>query len=472
MVGIVSYGAYIPIYRMSRDVLSQVWGGHRGSGEKAVANFDEDTITMAVEAARDSLTGMEQQADGLLFASTTPPYREKQCASIIAAALDIPSETEFFATDFTNSLRSGTIAMRAAIDAVGNKSARRIIVAAADCRLPAPQSEFESLFGDGAAAFIYGDENVIAEVEGYYNTYSEFMDTWRKESDRYPLTWEDRFILEEGYEKHLPQAIEGLMSKLSLSLEDFSKFVVYAPNARSHARMMGRLGLKPERVQSPLFQQVGHTGCALVPMMLVAALEEAKPGDRILVANYSDGVDAYSFMVTDQIKKLGERRGIKHHLESKMMLVNYGRYLRFRDLIEAEVERRSVDRSSLTVLWRERNQILRFHGGRCKRCGTIQYPIQRVCAVCQAKDEYEEVRLADKKGVIFTYSMDERGMVKDLPNVVCIVDFEGGGRYYGILTDRDPEQIEVGLQVEMTLRNLHDGAGIHNYCWKARLVRA
>jgi 3-hydroxy-3-methylglutaryl CoA synthase len=471
MVGIISYGAYIPIYRMSRELLGQVWGSAAGRGEKAVANFDEDTITMAVEACIDALGGMERQADGLYFASTTPPYREKQCASIIAAGLDFPVDREFFTADFTNSLRAGTSALKAGTEAVKSGTANKVIVATADCRLPAPNSGSEPLFGDGAAAFILGNAGVAAEIEGTYTIYSEFMDGWRKEKDTYLLSWEDRFIYEEGYEKHLPRAIKGLMTKHDLTQEDFSRFVLYAPDARRHTAMIKRLGLDPKKVQEPLFDRVGQTGCALAPMMLVAALEEAKPGDRILLANYSDGADAFSLKVTEQIEKIKDRRGIKGHLDSKLMLSTYGKYLLFRDLMQWEAERRPPDVSSLTSLWRDRNQFLRFHGGKCRHCGTLQHPIQRVCAVCQTKDDYEEVRLSDKQGTILSFAMDQRAMVKDLPNVSCVIDLDGGGRYVGVLTDREPEKVSLGMKVEMTLRNLHDGSGLHNYCWKPRPVR-
>jgi hydroxymethylglutaryl-CoA synthase len=205
--------------------------------------------------------------------------------------------------------------------------------------------------------------------------------------------------------------------------------------------------------------------------MLVAALEEAKPGDRILVANYSDGADAFSLKVTDEIEKIRNRRGIKGYLKSKYAFPNYGKYIIFRDLMEFEAERRA-DFSALSHYMRERNQFLRFHGGRCKTCGTLQHPIQRVCAVCQTKDNYDEVRLAETTGTIFSFAMDERAMVKDLPNVFVIVDLDGGGRYAGVLTDRIPSEVKVGMKVEMTLRNQHDGAGFHNYSWKARPVRA
>jgi 3-hydroxy-3-methylglutaryl CoA synthase len=471
MAGIVSYGAYIPICRMSRELLTQVWGKSAGKGEKAVANFDEDTITMAVEACIDALTGMERKAGGLYFASTTPPYREKQCASIIAAALDFPVDEEFFTVDHTNSLRAGTIALRSGLEAVKSKMADKVIIATADCRLPAPNSAYEPLFGDGAAAFVLGDRDIAVEIEGTYTIYSEFMDLWRKEKDTFHLTWEDRFIFEEGYEKHLPLAILGLMAKYKVTKEDFHRFILYAPDPRRHAAMIKRLGLDSEKVQKPHFDQVGHTGCAQTPMMLVEALEEAKPGERILLATYSDGADAFALRVTEQIENIRDRRGVKRHLSSKLMLSNYGKYLLFRDLMEWETERRPPDVSSLTSLWRERNQFLRFHGGKCRQCGTIQHPIQRVCAICQAKDDYEEVGLSNKQGIISSFAMDERAMVKDLPNITCVVDFEGGGRYVGVLTDRESEKVKVGMRVEMTLRNLHDGSGIHNYCWKPRPVR-
>ncbi len=470
-VGITSYGAYIPLYRMSQAMLAQVWGGKARKGERAVANYDEDTITMAVESCMDAMKGFPLQADALYFASTTPAYREKQCASFVAAALDFPREAEFFTADFSNSLRSGTSALRVAYESVKGSGVQRVVVTAAESRLPSPNGPDEGLFGDGSAALVVGNTDVCAEIEAVYSFSSEFMDTWRKEGDVYPCTWEDRFILDEGYHKHVPQAVKGILGKCQLSLGDFDKIVLYAPNARSHGRMVKQLGLDAYRVQDPLIDQVGFPGSAQVPMMLVAALEESKPSDRILVISYSDGADTFVLRVTDQIEKLRDRRGIKGYLKSKYTLPNYGKYIQFKNLMQFSGERRNPDVSSQTMLWRDSNQYLRFHGGKCRNCGTVQHPIQRVCAVCKTRDDYEEVRLADKKGKVFTFSMDDRAMIKDLPSIVSIIDFEGGGRYVGPLTDRIPEDVEVGMEVEMTLRNLHDGSGLHNYCWKPRPVR-
>lgn len=470
MIGIKSYGAYIPIYRLSESELARAWGGRGGRGEIAVANYDEDSITMAVEAAIDCLNGTDRDiADGLYFASTTPPYSEKMSASIVAAATDL--RDDLFTLDIGNSLRCGTSAIKAAHDSIKSGSAKNILVTAADCRLAPPASEFESVFGDGAAAFLIGGEDVAVAIEDGHSISSDFLDVWKRAEDPYIRTWEDRFILQYGYSEKLGMAVSALLKKTGLSAKDFAKVVYYAPNARSHQRMIRQLNIEPEQVQAPMFDSIGNTGAAFAPMMLVAALEEAKPGDRILWANYGDGADAFILQVTDQIEKVRDRRGIKHHLESKMEIPNYEKYIRFRNLMQGEADRRPQYISSLPMIWRDRKQVTPLHGGRCRKCGNIQFPIQRVCAYCQAKDDYEEVRLADKKATVFTFSMDERAVEVDPPRVWTINDLDGGGRIYCTMTDRDTEQIEIGMGVEMTFRKIHEGAGLHNYFWKCRPIR-
>ncbi|MFQ5825814.1 MAG: OB-fold domain-containing protein [Dehalococcoidia bacterium] len=407
---------------------------------------------------------------GVYFASTSPPYQRKQSASILATAADLGQE--IFTADFTDSVRAGTSALRAALDAVKAGSARQVLVVASDRCIPAPASEQEMTFGDGAAALLIGEDDVAVSIAGSYTITSEFMDLWKRDrEDTYYRTWEDRFITTHGYTELTQKAVSGLMKKYELGAKDFTRAVFYGPDPRSHAGLARSLGFDAKtQVADPLFTTVGNTGAALSLMMLIGALEEAKPGDRILLANYGDGADAYILEVQEGIEKLRGKRGIKKHLASRLPMPNYEKYLRFRRLVEFEPERRPPDQSALTVLWRESSQVLRFHGGKCRECGTIQFPIQRVCGVCRSR-EYEEVPLADKKGTLFTYSLDERAMVMELPNVMSIVDFDGGGRFYCTLTDRDPDQVEVGMRVEMTFRNMHEGAGIYNYYWKARPLR-
>jgi 3-hydroxy-3-methylglutaryl CoA synthase len=470
--GIVSYGAYVPIYRLSRELIGKEWGTVPGRGEVAIASYDEDSLTMAVEAVLDCLKGFDhRQVDALYFASTTSPYREKQCASIIAAVADL--RRDVYTADFGNSLRAGANALKAALDALSSGSAKQVLVVAADCRLPAPDSELEGNLGDGASAILLGSSDTIANIEGSYSVFSESMDVWRREQDHYPQTWEDRFTA-TGYVQAVQQAGSGLLRKHNLTAKDFGKLVCNG-NARRQVDAASKLGFDTKtQLQDSMFDNLGDTGAAYGLMILVAALESAKAGDRILFLDYGDGCDAYLLHVTELVSKLGARRGVKRHLTSKMMLPSYGKYLRFRDMLEWQIERRPADRSALTVLERDRRWILPLMGLKCKSCGGIQYPVMgrgRVCTWCQVKDNMEEIKFSDKKGILFTYSMDERAMEVDLPNVLSVVDLEGGGRYFGQMTDRDPAKIEVGMPVELTFRKMHEGSGIINYSWKVRPVR-
>jgi 3-hydroxy-3-methylglutaryl CoA synthase len=171
MVGITSFEAYIPAYRLSREEISRVWGTKSLGGERAVAKYDEDSLTMAVAATIGCMGRCEHPADGLFFASTTSPYREKQAASILAAAADLSREIR--TADFSDSLRAATIAINAAVDAVKSGSVENIVVAAADCRMGEGRSPFEQLLGEGAAAIAIGKENVVARLRKHSRS-SEF----------------------------------------------------------------------------------------------------------------------------------------------------------------------------------------------------------------------------------------------------------------------------------------------------------
>jgi 3-hydroxy-3-methylglutaryl CoA synthase len=471
MIGITSYGAYVPMYRLSREELSRAWGGG-GAGEKAIANCDEDSLTMGVEAAIDCLAGADSKTvDALYFASTTPPYREKQAASLMARVLDLRPDIPTI--DIGNSLRSGTIAVGLALNAVKAGTAKKALVVASDLRIPAPNSEYEPLFGDGAAALMIGDSDVAVAVNDYYTMTSDFLELWKREKDTFHRTWEDRFLADEGYMKILPQAIASALKKVGLTPKDVDRAVYYAHDGRKHAEVARRLGFDPKtQVQEPLFNTIGNTGTAHSLMMLVAALENARAGEKLLWASYSDGADVLTLNTQPQIENIKNRRGYKRNAASKSYISNYEKYVKFRNLMESEAERRPADFSFLPMLWRERRQNMSLIGCKCKVCGNVQFPVQRICMWCQTKDQFEDYKLSDKKGKLFTFSIDERAMVKDPPNVLCEVDLEQGCRFYCSMTDRDPKKVDVGMEVELTFRVMHEGGGFYNYYWKCRPVRA
>jgi hydroxymethylglutaryl-CoA synthase len=469
MVGIVSYGAYIPIYRLSRGLPWLTWGGLPVGGERSVANFDEDSITMAVEAGNNCLQGFNrEEIDGLFLASTTTPYKEKQCAGLVAEALDLKRNIR--TADFTNSVRSATIALRAAIDAIAAGSAKKILVVAADRRMGMPSTEYEQAFGDGAAAILLGKTELIATIDACHTHYDDIMDLWRLDNDNYVRFWEDRFIIEHGYMDNTAEAVKALLKEQGLKPADITRAVLYAHDARRHQQVARNLGFDYKtQVQDSLFSNVGNTGAAYALMMLASTLEQSKASDKLLLANYGDGADAFILTVNGEIAKLNPRRGIKYHLDSKLPLISYDKYLRYRGVLQGYAF--WENQSAATVSWRDRRWNINCRGGKCLSCGNINFPPQRICMYCQSKDNFEEIRLADRKGKLFTYSKDNLGPSLDSPIILCIIDFDDGGRFYAQMTDRDPEKIELEMPVELTFRWMHSERGIRNYYWKCRPLR-
>ncbi|MBI4286844.1 MAG: 3-hydroxy-3-methylglutaryl CoA synthase, partial [Chloroflexi bacterium] len=402
MVGITAYGAYIPIWRLSRAAISK-----GAAGEKALANFDEDSISMAVGAAMDCLTDKHRETiDACFFASTTSPYKEKMAAPVVAEAADL--RPDVYAADFANSLRSGTAALRAAVDAVKSGSARQVLVVAADTRIGMPGSDFEQNLADGAVAVVVGSDGVAASLDAVHSITNEMMDAWRVDGDTFVRSWEDRFVVGEGYVRQTQKVLTELAKKCELSPKAITKAVIYAPDARRHREVAGSLGLDLKtQVQDPLFDKLGNTGAAFALMQLVAALEQAKAGDRLVLGNYGDGADAFLFHVTEHNAKAGGHRGLKGHIASRKPVDDYRTYLRWKGLLNTEAVRRPmVEPPSPASMYREEERNIRFHGARCKSCGTVQYPPQRVCTTCKTMDQFETVRLSDKKGELYTYSAD------------------------------------------------------------------
>jgi len=465
MVGIVSYGAYIPKWRLSRELVRKGM-----KGEKAIAGPDEDSVTMAVGAVLDCLNGVDRASvDGLFFASTTATYREKQIATIVAAAADL--RRDILTADFANSLRAGTTALKAAVDAVKAGSAKKVMVVASDMRLGGPGSELELEVGDAAAAVLIGDDDVAVEIEDSYSVANELIDVWRADDDKFIRIWEDRFVQTVGLLKIVPEAVGGLLKKSGRSPKDFSKLVTYAPNSRRAAELGRMLGFDPKsQIQDSVFDAVGNTGTSYPLMLLVAALEGASTGDRFLLASYGNGSDAFSLQATEALGKIkGNRRGVAAHIQSKRPVPDYITYLNWRKLMPKGMV---IDRlyfwtyPSAPPIQRERNRIYPLHGTKCKTCGHIQFPPQRVCAFCHTKDNTEEVRLSDKKATLYTFSTEFAS-----GQLIGSVNFEGGGRMWCNIVDATYKELELGMPVEMSFREVLYDMGIHDYYWKAVPVR-
>jgi uncharacterized OB-fold protein/3-oxoacyl-[acyl-carrier-protein] synthase III len=399
----------------------------------------------------------------LVFASTTHPFQEKQAAALIARALDLRRDAH--STDLGGSLRAGTTALRTAWDAVEAGSSRTVLVIASDCRMAAPGSALEANLGDGAAAFLIGNQNVIARIEETHAISDEIVDVWRRTGDPFSHSWEDRFVIQEGYAPRTQEAVEGLLEKLGRSRSDYARYVLYAPDKRSHTGLTRALGVQADQVQDPLFGRLGNTGAAFAPMQLVAALEEAAGGDRILVASYGDGAEAISLEVTEQTRKTEPPRGISWHLARRRPVPSYQHYLESRGLTPHEWPGSDGPGLSATVHFRERDDDISFRGQACRKCDSIQFPAQRVCETCFARDEFDPIRLADRVGRVVTYTLDFFFPTPDPPTVVSVVDIDGA-RVHIQVADCPPEDIEIGMELEFSFRRIHEAGGRPNYFWK------
>lgn len=480
MKGITAYGVSLPYYRLKREIILKAMGWFNPGpaallgGEKAVANHDEDSLTLAVAAGRNCLSGADRSGiEALILASTTLPYRERSNAGIALAALNLPSECR--TAEFTGELKTGLSALAAALGETGDGST---LVCAADCRLGKAGGNSESLFGDAAAAFLVGRDHVAAAFEGSYSLSYDFADHRRMEGERFVRSWEERWIREEGYTKFVPRAIDGLLRRTGLDLKDLTKVILPPLGARDHLALAKGLGLEAGRVQDPLLGSVGFSGTAHPLLMLAAALEQAKAGDRLLVCGFGGGAQALLFRVTEAVDDLKDRTKVQTALDYKDEMDAYAKYLSFKNMLpkEAGIRGEEISPTSLSLTWREQDAVLRLVGGRCQACGTPQFPRERVCInpQCGAVDRMEPYAFSDRTGRLFNYTADHLAYSEDPPNLYGIVDFEGGGRYWFDLTDCRLESLRVGQPVRMTFRRKYrdEARSLCGYFWKATPFRS
>ncbi|GAB4326198.1 MAG: OB-fold domain-containing protein [Promethearchaeota archaeon] len=471
VVGIARYGAYLPKYVLPRGKIAEAWDFPSIPGGIAVSNADEDSLTMAVEAGLDCLGDSDPKlVDALFFASTTPPYTEKASSSIVAAALDLRDDVD--AMDVADSTRASTIAFRRAREAIASGAAKRVLVVAADSRVPMPESMYEYTHGDGAAAVLLSDEDVAVTVVGAKSITDVTSGPWKRATDKWVRQFEIKHENVYGFAGNVARAVGALVKEHGVDPKKVKKVALAAPDPRSAMAVAKRLGFKERAVQDSLFMSVGHLGNAHALMLLILALRRGRPGDQVVFAGYGDGADAFLLEVADKERLLAARsacRGVSGYLNAQVQLEKYASYLAKKEKLETD---RFTRKSSPVRVWRDRKILAPLYGMRCTACGVVQYPIWRACIECGAKDQRELVKLA-KTGVVFTYTLDHLvgGSYFVTPVPRCVVDLDGGGRILLDMTDCDPHDVKIGMRVELTYRKVHEGANFVNYYWKCRPPR-
>ena len=480
MVGIVSYGGYVPRRRLNRMSVIQEMGWYIpalmmvANGERSMCNWDEDSLTMAVASARDCISGFDKsKIDGIFLATTTPPFADRQNAGIVATALNL--REDIVTADFASSLKSGTTALISAVESLKSGEKKNVLVAASDHRRTKSASFYEMWFGDGSASLLLGNENVIAEYKGSFSLSLDFVDHYRGESQKFDYTWEERWIRDEGYAKIIPQAVNGLFKKYGITIKDVAKVVYPCFISREHKGIAKKIGASKEQVVDNMHEVTGETGAAHPLLMLTAALEQSKPGDKIVVASFGQGSDALLFEVTEHITKLAPRRGVKGSLGNRKEEASYAKFLKFNDLINAEtgIRAEAATQTALTTLWRNKKMILGFVGGKCKKCGTVQYPKTNVCVnpKCNAFHTQEDYEFSDKEAKVMSFTGDYLAVSVEPPVLYGMVQFDGGGRTLLDFTDCDLENVQVGQTMKLSFRKKYydKDRGFTGYFWKAIL---
>src|SRR5471032_3321987 len=286
MVGIVAYGAYVPRLRLNRqdvyDAKKRFAAGLSGLAKVylSMANWDEYSITMAVEASRDCLTSHKaEDVRNIYFASTTHPFKDRQNAGVIGTALNI--EQNLAAADIGGSQKAGTSALIAGLNA--SKDGAPSLVAAADKRLAKVASSQEMNYGDGAAALLCGTENVIAKLVGHHSVSMDFVDHFRGDETDFDYGWEERWIRDEGYSKIVPPAVKAALVACKLKGTDVTHFIMPSLMPAVPKQMAKICGVAEGAVRDLLGATLGDTGSAHALVMLVDALETAKAGDKVMV---------------------------------------------------------------------------------------------------------------------------------------------------------------------------------------------
>lgn len=465
MVGISSIGVYIPRSRLDRALIAKAWGGKQPPGDKAVAHHDEDALTLGVAAALRCLEDFDPLAiDALFFASTTSPYREKQVASVIATACDLPRA--ILTADFSGSVRAGLSALSAAVRAVQSGQARRVLVVAADCRPADPESDVEGALGDGAVAVVVDGKAKLAEFLGSAAVAEEFTFQWRWDQGGGVQQQDARFSIGHGYLRDMEEVVSRVLNEHGVGAADLAALAVGTPDAKTAQQLAKAVGVDAKTQLVPaLIAQLGVLGSPDPLLQLASALETGKPGGAVVAAAFGEGAEALLFRATDGVASLAGRPGIGAAIERKLPLPTYEKYLKFRRIIGQDET--PVELVSNVLAARELAQDTRLYGTRCGGCGLVQFPMARVCLSCKQREGLEPVKLK-KKGVIFTYTVDHLAANLDHPMGMVVVDLEGGGRMYVQMTDCTPEEVKIGAPVELTFRRLHAGGENYNYFWKAR----
>ncbi|PSG98085.1 hydroxymethylglutaryl-CoA synthase [Thermoplasmatales archaeon SW_10_69_26] len=346
MVGIVSYGAWIPRYRITTEEISRVWGKEDNSvakglnvQEKSVPGPDEDTTTLSVEAARQALRRSDRGPDALgaiYIGSESHVYAVKPTATIVAEA--IGASPRMTAADFEFACKAGTAAIQSSLGMVSSGMVDTALAIGADTSQGAPGDALEYAASAGAAAFQIGtdDDDIIAEIDHTVSYTTDTPDFWRREGEKYP-SHAARFTGEPAYYRHTLNCSNQLLEEAGTEPEDYDYAVFHQPNGKFPVRAAKQLGFSDKQTETGLLAPViGNTYSGAVLIGLSAILDVARPGSRIFVCGYGSGAgsDAFDLTVTEEMADYRRSSPTVRDLVDDRKEIDYATYAKFRGKID------------------------------------------------------------------------------------------------------------------------------------------
>ncbi len=339
-VGIVGHGAYVPRFRLPASEVRRVWFGGKGRApvrEKSVPGLDEDVITMSIEAGRNALRRAEIEGDRLgavWIGSESHPYAVKPSGTVVAEALG--AGPEVLAADFQFACKAGTEALQGVIALVGAGELDFAMAVGMDTAQGRPGDALEHTAGAGGAAFVVGPaEDALAVFEGSVSVATDTPDFWRRPGANYPEHGA-RFTGEPAYFGHVERATRSLLSSLGASPGDFRYAVFHQPNTKFPEKASKELGFSLDQIRvGQLADRIGNTYAGAALIGFSAVLDEAQPGDRVLVVAFGSGAgaDAFSFRVTERAPERAAAAPTTMQYIGRRAPLDYAMYARHRGKI-------------------------------------------------------------------------------------------------------------------------------------------
>ncbi|SEG86327.1 3-hydroxy-3-methylglutaryl CoA synthase [Thermomonospora echinospora] len=454
--GIGAYAAYLPAYVLAGNSLDGA-GPRAGGPARSVAAFDEDTVTMAVEALR-GIAADTPAGHQILLATTNAPYEGKTSAGIVHEALGL--DPGVAAADLRGHRAGAT-----ALDLVIRAGAA---VALSDVRTTRPGAPDELAQGDAAAAFTAGDAAAVLLSRAGRTT--EVLDRWRLSGERHDHVWDERFTAEILVASAKEAAHRALADA---GLDTVDHVVVASSNARAAAALRRTFGGSGEDAE--IERLTGYTGAAHPGLLLAATLDVALPGQTVLLLSAAEGADAFVLRVGGGVRTARGGRSVRDQLADRENL-SYGRYLRWRGLLDVQGPARPAAPSpAAPPMHRRAAWKYRLEGALCDACGGITTPPGRVCASCGIAGDAGapgKVSLRDRVATVVSVTRDRLTTMPEAEVAIVVADFEAdgtrGGRLSAYATDVAPEAVVVGMKMRPTFRRLWTTDAIHNYFWKLR----